>query len=401
MKVTTPLIKYSFGRSVGVSPFNRGMGFSGANPLEQLRSLLENAIGQDPSQLTVTLSQMLEKQGNTDIKCDMALAIGEHFWGLGNLPAALTFYQTAKTVAKTPNEKNKALLGLGNCVGEPQERLTHYEEARKLAMSERLFPLAAEALILKGDVKPQKDRGVCFYREAINLAEEKKLPYYHAKALIGLGNSLHAKNELNERLDAYKTALTIIEPNLNPKLSPEVLKTWKTLKAKAHMGLGNARDENRIGHYQIAVGIAEEIKDKHLQGQALFYLANALQTEDSKIGDDPKREERYKLYLKASQLIDPNRYLELASKIYLNMGHTNPNRDEAIRNYESAAQIATRAGYHEVAFDAYYSIGLQGKTPALKYAALLNAMGSVRFIKDNIHPLLTKVRQELEKFAPK
>lgn len=51
--------------------------------------------------------------------------------------------------------------------------------------------------------------------------------------------------------------------------------------AKTEIGLGNARDGDRIGHYQAALGIAQEIGDRSLEAQALIGLGNSSRNQEA------------------------------------------------------------------------------------------------------------------------
>ncbi len=122
-----------------------------------------------------------------------------------------------------------------------------------------ITPLNAVCWRNKGKIKLRRgdqETGLIYLEQAVKLNKEDPT------SLIYIGTVY--SNELNDPKSAisyFRKALRLDKIN-------------KKSKAKAYIGLGNARDDDRIKHYREAEGLAREIGDKSLLCQALIGKGN-------------------------------------------------------------------------------------------------------------------------------
>jgi hypothetical protein len=148
-----------------------------------------------------------------------------------------------------------------------------------------------------------------------------------ARALIGLGDA----RDGNE-VEHYWEALELARSTGN-----------QSVQAQALIGLGNARDENEIEHYRNALELARMIGKPDLQARALIGLGNAR---------DGDRVERYREALELAQRTG-NQSVQAQALI----GLGNARDGNEVEHYREALELGGRTGNQSVQAQALIGLG--------------------------------------------
>ncbi|CAO5677554.1 MAG: hypothetical protein NEHIOOID_00828 [Holosporales bacterium] len=219
---------------------------------------------------------------------------------IAEMQDAYAYYQRINIDALSDKNKNICLRGYSKTL----IRLGLKEELRDLIDKYKkcdIYTLVTFADALMFSVGDER-RAISIYKKVIN-SKLIGLSDFKARAHIGLGNAREG-----DRIKHYKHALRLTQDN--------------ELKAQAYIGLGNARaDGVQIPHYRTALGLTQ---DKELKAQAHIGLGNA------------RDENRIKHYKDALRLTQDN---ELKAQAYIGLGNARDGGVNNVNHYRAALEL--------------------------------------------------------------
>ena len=189
-----------------------------------------------------------------------------------------------------------------------KQKNIHLQESLKLNPNNPVALIQYGHLIL---IKQnQHQTAILLFKRASEQALAMNNLPLQAQALIGLGNARDG-----DRISHYRAALALAQQIGAP-----------SLQAQALIGLGNAKDGAHIQHYRDALALAQQIEDPSLEAQALIGLGNARDRND------------IKHYCDALKLAEDIGDLALQAQALIGLGNASDGND--IQHYHKALALA-------------------------------------------------------------
>ncbi|MBI2706967.1 MAG: tetratricopeptide repeat protein, partial [Proteobacteria bacterium] len=263
--------------------------------------------------------------------------------GLGNARDGdrIGHYREALKLAEEIENKDlqaQALIGLGNVCAASRDNTTaldYFNEALSLVKpGSEFYQKAEEGRDRTQSFLSQRGAGTSSLPSSSSNGQGQKRSYSHVDDSAERDSSSSSQSSLShgERRSDHqnRAALELAKKSGN-----------KELQAQALIGLGNARDGDRIGHYREALKLAEEIGNKGLQAQALIGLGNARDGNDK---------EHYRAAFELAKKIGSK---ELQAQALIGLGNA---RDGA-HNYRVALKLAEEIKNKDLQAQALIGLG--------------------------------------------